>query len=342
MELLLLEEEGDSEFPLLLIEEPEAHLHPQLQMKLLQFIDSKVKRGTHENRIQCILSTHSPNISSKADPSEIILMSKGKGFPFRKDETELGEDDYVFMRKFLDVTKANIFFAKGILLVEGDAENILLPTIAKLLGRPLEDYGASIVKYENSGSWKRFARLFLREDKDASLDDHVPTKVAVLRDLDLWPDCAEKTEGSTYGFIESKTGNAKYWNRNCDDLEAHKSELIGGLFRQNISVQIADDWTFEFCLAKHGLFEECFEAVNGSKDNITSIVGDEDEKATYIQSKVNKTDFAYKMSAILERDYSERADELRSRLPPYIVAVIEYVTTPFQALDEEEIDAIPF
>lgn len=337
-ELLLLQQELDTELPLLLIEEPEAHLHPQLQMKLLQFINSKVKSYENENGIQCILSTHSPNISSKADPSEIILMSKGRGYPFKKEKTELAPDDYVFMYKFLDATKANIFFAKGILFVEGDAENILLPTIAKILGRPLEDYGVSIVKYGNSGSWKRFARIFLRKGKDDFQEEYVPTKIAVLRDLDLWPDCAEKSDANKYGFKSKKPRNAKYWAANCTDIEEHRNSLIDGLSRQNISVNIADDWTFEYCLAKHGLFDECFEAVK-STDDKALITGSEDERATYIQCNADKTDFAYEMAGILERDYAGGPDELRAKLPPYIVSAIEHVTKPFEGNQPEEIDA---
>ena len=114
-ELLLLEQEAENEFPLLLIEEPEAHLHPQLQMKLLQFINSKVNKSG----VQCILSTHSPNISAKADPSEIIILNQGKAFPLREGETELKDDDYKYLQKFLDATKANVFFAKSLLFVEG-------------------------------------------------------------------------------------------------------------------------------------------------------------------------------------------------------------------------------
>jgi putative ATP-dependent endonuclease of the OLD family len=69
-ELLLLEQEVKNEFPLLLIEDPEAHLHPQLQMKLLQFISSKVESAG----VQCILTTHSPNISAKVSPADIIML----------------------------------------------------------------------------------------------------------------------------------------------------------------------------------------------------------------------------------------------------------------------------
>tara|TARA_R110000868_G_scaffold104557_9_gene287989 strand:+ start:10983 stop:12497 length:1515 start_codon:yes stop_codon:yes gene_type:complete len=210
-ELLLLEQEAGNEFPLLLIEEPEAHLHPQLQMKLLQFINTKTKTDKNPDGVQCILSSHSPNISSKADPSEIVMLGGGRAWPLRPGETELAEADYKYLHKFLDATKANVFFAKGLLFVEGDAENILLPEIARLLGRPLENYGVSIVKCDNAGSWKRFAKLFLRQGKDGEPDAWPSTKVCALRDIDLWPACAEeKADGSNpYGFIERKEPNAQ-------------------------------------------------------------------------------------------------------------------------------------
>lgn len=356
-ELLLLEQEVDNEFPLLLIEEPEAHLHPQLQMKLLQFISNKVKTKANPEGIQCILTTHSPNLSSKANPADIIMLGKGKAWSLRPEETELAPDDYVFLRKFLDATKANVFFAKGLLFVEGDGENILLPTIAKLLGRPLEDYAVSIVKYDNSGSWKRFARLFLRKVEDESW---VSTKVCVLRDLDLWPDCAEEKDDGTnpYGFKKPNNRNQSYWRRNCADEDQRRTDLVDGLQRQNIFVKISDDWTFEFCLAKHGLYEECYEAIHGSKGGINNIAGGDVEKATYILNKAAKTDFAYKLAELLEKqlvgkvsaalealDPEQKADRvisdqtiasaktsfaiaLKGKLPPYIVEGIEHVTVP--------------
>jgi len=369
-ELLLLEQEANNEFPLLLIEEPEAHLHPQLQMKLLQFINSKAKTADTLDGVQCILTTHSPNIASKADPSEIIMLADGGVWSLKPGETELEKDDYKFLKKFLDATKANVFFATAIIFVEGDGENILLPVIARLLGRQLENYGVSIVKYDNSGSWKRFVKLFLRADQDSNKEAWHPSKVCVLRDLDLWPDCAEeKDDGSNlYGFKISNSRNQKYWRRNCSDEQQRKNEHIEGLNRQNIVIKISDDWTFEYCLAKYGLFDECFEAINGSQDGKENIVGTDDEKATYILDKVSKTDFAYDLSEILQRQLNKKTEdavaaikeveqdfssvydmaimqaklefsrELKSKLPTYIVEAIEYVTAPIDIseLTEEQ------
>jgi putative ATP-dependent endonuclease of OLD family len=348
-ELLLLEQELNSEFPLLLIEEPEAHLHPQLQMKLLQFIINKAKTTENLQGIQCLLSTHSPNISSKADPKNIIILSQGKAFSLRPEETELEEDNYKFLRKFLDTTKANLFFARGVILVEGDAENILLPSIAKLIGRPLEDYGVSIINIGNTG-WKHFAKLFLRKGSEVN-----PIKVSVLRDLDLWPACAEKNEitPTLYGFLKKKKpkdgkgGNLQYWLK--EDIEEQKSQIEERILslkkdkstdpetleKQNVSVKISDQWTFEFCLSYFGLFDECYEVVNDSICGKEKITGLEKDKATYIQKEVNKTDFALKLAIKLEKKYEGKPNDLKDKLPPYIISAIEHVTVSFTHNVEE-------
>ena len=136
-ELLLLKDDTDGGLKLALIEELEAHLHPQAQLRLISYLQNEY----NENDVQIIVSTHSPILASKINLKNLILMKDGKGFDLAEGATGLQKGDYLFLQRFLDSTKANLFFAKGIIMVEGDAENILIPVIADIIGYPLEKYG---------------------------------------------------------------------------------------------------------------------------------------------------------------------------------------------------------
>lgn len=348
-ELLLLEQEKDA-FPLLLIEEPEAHLHPQLQMKLLKFI-REVFSQEENPKLQSILTTHSPNFASKAPLDSLIIMVEGKAFPLRKGETELDDDDYEFLEKFLDVTKSNLFFAKAVLMVEGDGENILLPTIAELLGRPLENYGVSVVNIGNT-AFSRYAKIFRRKGLDdvEHKNEWLPIKVACLLDLDLWPEKAEdKPENEPFGFKNKKRpdgkgrgGNLYCWlsEYSTDELEEKKNEKKS-IRGQNVEAYLSDDWTFEFTLALKGLATEVYQAANGSSANFEHLPKDDEEMAIYIykiiEEKKVKTNTAYTLVKILTEKYKEQEQQnvLKSKLPNYIIEAIEYVTEPLESIPLE-------
>lgn len=171
-ELLLLKDDTDGGLKLALIEELEAHLHPQAQLRLISYLQNEY----NENDVQIIISTHSPILASKINLKNLILMKNGAGYDLAEGRTGLQKGDYLFLQRFLDSTKANLFFAKGIIMVEGDAENILIPVIADILGYPLEKYGISIVNvgstaflryrhelYDNNGIYKAIGAV-KRED----------------------------------------------------------------------------------------------------------------------------------------------------------------------------------
>ena len=175
VELLLMHDSDDYIGPrIALIEEIEAHLHTQAQIRLIKYME----KNTHT---QFILTTHSNNIASSINPKNLILLHNNKAFSMAETETMLESEDYEFLERFLDATKSNLFFAKGLILVEGDAENLLLPALAELIGYPLHEYGISIVNIGNT-AFERYVKLFSRES-----EDRIELPISIVTDVDVRP-----------------------------------------------------------------------------------------------------------------------------------------------------------
>jgi len=174
-ELLLLQGSDFQGLRLAMIEELEAHLHPQAQLRLIHFLTDKGGSG------QYLLTTHSTTLGASIDLTKLIICRDDKVFPMGPEFTELAPKNYEFLQRFLDATKANLFFARGVILVEGDAENLLIPAIAEIIGRPLHRYGVSIVNV-GSTAFSHYERIFMRTDGES-----MGIKVAIVTDLDVKP-----------------------------------------------------------------------------------------------------------------------------------------------------------
>lgn len=225
---------------LCLIEELEAHLHPQAQMKVVESIQKETEN------VQFILTTHSPNLASKVPIENLIICKENKVYSLAKGMTKLDDKNLKYLKRFLDVTKSNLFFSKGVIIVEGWAEEIIIPELAKKLGYDLTRNEVSIVNV-GSTAYLPFAKIFLRADNSKM---NIP--VAVVTDLDVRP----KSDGT---FDETEQGNK----------ETRIRTSLGDLNETEVTLNIAKEWTLEWCLFKSGSVSELFKQAVSKVHNRT-------------------------------------------------------------------------
>ena len=177
-------EKGGIYHNLLLIEEPEAHLHPQLQELVHSFLEDA---NRNDSNIQIIYTSHSPTLASKIDIENINLIYEcgHEKFCLPFSEAKLNEGNKKYLQRYLDVTKSQMFFARGILFVEGISEAILIPEMAKALDRPLEKYAVELVNVD-SVAFKPFVNLFSSEQVKTCFK-----RVSIITDDDR---CSKKNE----------------------------------------------------------------------------------------------------------------------------------------------------
>lgn len=137
----------------LLIEEPEAHLHTHIQKTLFENLDY--------GDTQIIYSTHSTFISESSNIKNVNILSKKANFAECYQPTSgLTPVKIEKLQRYLDAIRTNLLFAKGVILIEGDAEHILIPLLVKrVLGISLDELGISLINIGSTG-FENVAQLF--------------------------------------------------------------------------------------------------------------------------------------------------------------------------------------
>jgi putative ATP-dependent endonuclease of OLD family len=148
--------------PLLLVEEPEAHLHPQLQTLLADCLAGGLPAGSEQRCVQTVVTTHSPTIAAHVSPETITILHRdetGQLHATGLRKCGLDTKEMRKLRRMLDVTRASMLFARGIILVEGISEALLLPVLARRLGRNLAACGVSVIPVCGV-DFRTFGKLF--------------------------------------------------------------------------------------------------------------------------------------------------------------------------------------
>lgn len=292
-------ERRDSEpdsFISLLIEEPEAHLHPQLQNVLFTYFEEIETRN-----IQVFVTSHSPTITAKTNLDSVIVLAKNGGVIASTPLRRIGLDDKhkKHLQRFLDVTKSQMFFAKAVILVEGISEALLLPTFARRMGEDydLERAAVEIVNIDGV-AFEPFARLFNSDSES----DRLNIRCAILTDDDRMVQTANDTEE-----ISSRASKAM--------------NLSGGLLAAPFLAQS----TFEYELfhANEDLVREAYRELHPRTD--LSFDGEIYERAQAFADKVkgnkDKAIFAQFLAQKIEEEEAYRTFVV----PDYIQHAIKWV-----------------
>lgn len=123
---------------ILLIEELEAHLHPQVQIKVLKYLEEQA----NNNDIQVIITTHSTTIASATPIKNIICLNILNNYGIKVTSLArclVEKKAENFINRWLDATKSTLLFSKGTILVEGLAEAILIPKLAEIYLQKLKE-----------------------------------------------------------------------------------------------------------------------------------------------------------------------------------------------------------
>ncbi len=286
-------------FKILLIEEPEAHLHPQLQIRLLSHIKSVA--DAKDSNVQVIVTTHSTVLASSVNIDSIIHLSKSRppiATPLR--ECGLPINSKQFINRWLDVTKSNLLFASGVVLVEGIAEQMIIPALAKevLKGNPdgknnLEDQGVSVINL-NGIYFKHFIRLYCNlkglDDEEDQVGVNIPIRCSGITDLDPPKTITKKNEAG-----EEVQEDYIPHDGNLVDGKNHAIKLVNTVSQSdNARLFVSKYKTLEFDLAMEG--------------NNSSVMADI-LLSLWPKPKSGKSSVIESLEAISKEDWTEKKSE---------------------------------
>lgn len=282
----------------LLLEEPEAHLHPQYQNTFFEYLSKLTDKG-----LQIFVTSHSPTITAKSEINNVkVLQRQGslvKSFCFNVlNEQDYTADNRKYLRKFLDTTKSQMFFANGTILVEGVAEAIMLPILSRKFLNPnkidLEKNGIEIVNI-GGVAFEHFAKLYNHDDDNKRLF----SKCAIITDSD-------PAEGQPVSA---------------------RASIAQGLKKHNLEVTLATH-TFEHDLFEasdrnKGVMRDVYRRMHPQTQDLEGDFSVQTLMAKLEQNK-DKAEFALRL-------YDKLTGEDEFDVPQYIKIAIEFVV-PIQQM----------
>ena len=203
---------------LVVVEEPEVHMHPQMQAVFVQKVGEFLSAADGEIGVQLLLTTHSAHIAANSGFAPIRYFRRGKGAVAIKDllafETSAKsapeKTAMEFLRKYLTTTRCEMFFADKLVFIEGQVERMLLPRLITALTAPFRENLSStyLCTIEVGGA---YAHIFRK------LIEFLELPTLIITDLDSIDGTTKKKARVDQGH-ESSNATLKQWLPGLSDL----------------------------------------------------------------------------------------------------------------------------
>jgi len=325
-----LVEERERQHTFLAIEEPEAHLHPHLQRLIYRnYLCTREENEKRPEVRSVMLTTHSPNVASVAPLSNIVLLRTvpreahtiGRSLYRVKLPNAERED----LERYIDVTRGELFFSKGVILVEGDAERFLLPTLAKLHDPDMDFDALGISVCSIAGTnFGPYVQLLGPEGLDIPfvvLTDFDPKgERGIQEDTDPESDMDDSYgKNRVVNQIMCRLVEKEEWEELSFDEALEKAEECGIFL---------NEYTFEIDLFEEGAEDEFAAAMKGLTDN-KAMHKRFDELSKY-PKKLDPKQFLKDIDSVGKGRFAQRLASLllakgNDVCPPYIKAALDYM-----------------
>jgi putative ATP-dependent endonuclease of the OLD family len=288
---------------LLFIEEPEAHMHPQMQYTFIKHIKDFIKSESKNINIQLIITTHSPYIISEAKFTDLKYFNIDIDKELKvKNCSELETSDKLnikFVKKYLTLHKYEMFFADYIILVEGTTEKILLPYFMNQINKDLFNKNISII--EIGGAYAHKFKKFI---------EFLNIKTLIITDIDYKTE-SEKTIANYEDVKNSETTNQTL-------IEVTGKKIINDIL-EDITKNKDKIWMISTQTTNNGLlarsFEEAFIECNYNffKENYTNFSTFKTDKKECLKDKITKI-FKEEQQKFLDTDISIIKNNIDSKI----------------------------
>lgn len=230
-----LRQKNERNYSVLCIEEPEAHLHPQLQRSVFDKLFNDV---TSDQSL--VVTSHSPTLAAIAPLRSVINLRHlgGATKAFSLARLPISPDELEDIERYLTATRSEMLFARGVIFVEGDAEEALLPVFADSLGHNLDELGITVCNVAGV-NFKPYVKLATGLGLPFSVVtdwdplDGTRQPLGIERTLGIWDAYCEVS-----GRELLSTSERASWS-NCDFTHFSSSWSRAGIFLNNQTFEVA-------------------------------------------------------------------------------------------------------